>query len=195
MIVSAVVLTSRGSNCGMVRRQAVGSLMARRLSMLIPIAVLGVIPYALHAAFDSSRVGLGAVRWLGLLIVLFGLFVSGFSARLFFTFGLGSPFPWDPPKRFVLTGPYRHVRNPMLLGGFILVLGEGIFFASLSIIGYLLALMLVAHLYIVLHEEKELASRFGHPYLAYKEHVPRWWPKFRWDDDSDTSKREESPRA
>jgi protein-S-isoprenylcysteine O-methyltransferase Ste14 len=156
--------------------------MAQRLSMLIPVTVLGVIPYGLHAAFDPSRVDLGPLRWLGPPIFLVGLFVSGLSAWLFFTFGQGSPAPWDPPKRFVLMGPYRYVRNPMMLGGCFMILGEAIFLASLLIIGYLAVLMPLAHLYIVLHEEKEMAQRFGHPYLAYKQHVPRWRPKFRWDD-------------
>jgi protein-S-isoprenylcysteine O-methyltransferase Ste14 len=68
----------------------------------------------------------------------------------------------------------------MMLGGFLMIVGEAIFFASLPILVYLIALILTGHFYIVGHEEKELARRFGDPYLAYRRHVPRWRPRFRW---------------
>jgi protein-S-isoprenylcysteine O-methyltransferase Ste14 len=155
-------------------------MLSRNLSLLIPITILGIIPYLVHAGFDSPSSIPGMIRWAGVPIFLSGLLLGGWSARIFFTFGQGTPAPWDPPKRFVLMGPYRHVRNPMMLGGFMMIFGETLLFGSLPILAYLAALILFGHIYIVAHEEKELARRFGHPYLAYKRYVPRWLPRFRW---------------
>jgi protein-S-isoprenylcysteine O-methyltransferase Ste14 len=159
----------------------------RKLSLLVPITILGVIPYSVHAAFDSPSITPDIIRWAGIPVFLLGLSVGGWSSRIFFTFGQGTPAPWNPPKRFVLMGPYQHVRNPMMLGGFLMIFGEALFFGSPPILGYLVVLILLEHIYIVAHEEKELARRFGRPYLAYKRHVPRWWPRFRWRDPSTNS--------
>ena len=34
----------------------------------------------------------------------------------FVTKGQGTPAPFDPPREFVASGPYRYVRNPMYIG-------------------------------------------------------------------------------
>lgn len=164
-------------------------MLSRRLSLLIPITILGILPYLVHAGLYSPSPGFGTIRWAGLPIFLSGLLLGGWSARIFFTFGKGTPAPWDPPKRFVLMGPYRYVRNPMMLGGFMIIFGEAFLFGSLPILGYLAVLILLGHIYIVAHEEKELARRFGHPYLTYKGYVPRWWPRFRWPGSSMVDER------
>ena len=49
---------------------------------------------------------------------------------LFVTVEKGTPAPWNPPQKFVVRGVYRHVRNPMIVGGFCILLGEAIFFGS-----------------------------------------------------------------
>ena len=40
--------------------------------------------------------------------------------------GLGAPAPFDAPRRLVAWGPYRHTRNPMYIGGALLLLGFGL---------------------------------------------------------------------
>ncbi len=37
--------------------------------------------------------------------------------------GSGTPAPFDAPKNFVAWGPYKYVRNPMYIGGLILLIG------------------------------------------------------------------------
>src|SRR2546428_14195651 len=46
--------------------------------------------------------------------------------------GLGTPAPFDPPRRLVISGPYRWVRNPMYIGMGIALIGEGIVFSNLT---------------------------------------------------------------
>eukprot|EP00978_Attheya_sp_CCMP212_P047892 scaffold445515_cov59-Attheya_sp.AAC.1 len=48
----------------------------------------------------------------------------------------GTLGPWDPPRTFVVTGPYQYVRNPMLTGVIIILIGEGILLGQAAIIGF-----------------------------------------------------------
>jgi protein-S-isoprenylcysteine O-methyltransferase Ste14 len=40
--------------------------------------------------------------------------------------GLGTPAPIAPTKHLVVSGLYRHVRNPMYLGVLAVVVGQGV---------------------------------------------------------------------
>jgi protein-S-isoprenylcysteine O-methyltransferase Ste14 len=78
----------------------------------------------------------------------------------------------------VAQGIYRHVRNPMISGVILVLLGESVATASLPLFYWFLVFAVVNALYIPLWEEPGLAKRFGEDYLTYKRNVPRWVP--RW---------------
>jgi len=90
--------------------------------------------------------------------------------------GRGTPALFDPPKRFVPHGPYRIVRNPMYTGGVAMLLGLGLYLASVSILLYALAAFLLIHAFVVMAEEPGLRRRFGRDYENYCKTVPRWIP-------------------
>lgn len=90
--------------------------------------------------------------------------------------GRGTPALFDPPKRFVPHGPYRIVRNPMYTGGVAMLLGLGLYLASVSILLYALAAFLLIHAFVVIAEEPGLRRRFGRDYENYCKTVPRWIP-------------------
>ena len=48
------------------------------------------------------------------------------TMMLFAQEGRGTPAPWDPPLQFVVTGPYRYMRNPMLASVVVLILAEAL---------------------------------------------------------------------
>jgi protein-S-isoprenylcysteine O-methyltransferase Ste14 len=102
--------------------------------------------------------------------------------------GLGTPAPFDPPRRLVVTGPYRWVRNPMYLGMGIAMLGEAIVFPHLTrVILIMIALMwLAVSVFIVGFEEPVLRSMFGKDYEAYCREVRRWIPRFKPFDKTQT---------
>ena len=52
----------------------------------------------------------------------------GFALR-----GKGTPAPIDPPKRLVVEGPYRIVRNPMYWSVLFVMLGEALVFRSVAL--------------------------------------------------------------
>jgi protein-S-isoprenylcysteine O-methyltransferase Ste14 len=77
----------------------------------------------------------------------------------------------------VTEGLFRHTRNPMYVGKFLMVLGAGI--AS----NHWLALLAFAGAYslmyqaVTLAEEDYLRSKFGAAFDEYCRRVPRWWPR------------------
>ena len=64
-----------------------------------------------------------------------------------------TPAPIDAPRRLVITGPYRRVRNPMYWGVLLVLLGETIFFESVPLLRYTAFFFLVFHGFVVLVEE------------------------------------------
>jgi protein-S-isoprenylcysteine O-methyltransferase Ste14 len=90
----------------------------------------------------------------------------------------GTPVPFNPPPKLVITGPYAYVRNPMVSGIFILLFGLGFAFKSISL------LFVFAPLFILINvmelkaiEEPELEMRLGKDYLEYKKKTPMFFPK------------------
>lgn len=127
--------------------------------------------------WQGPAVPLGRWRWLGLVPICLGAMLVAWSAVLLVTRGEGTPAPWDPPQRFVLAGPYRYVRNPMMLGLFVILFGEAVVAESVAMLLYLGLVAGAVGWYVVAIEEKGLEARFGDAYRVYKERVPRWLPR------------------
>ncbi|MFN3466539.1 MAG: methyltransferase family protein [Candidatus Brocadiales bacterium] len=151
-----------------------------------PFLVGGIFPYLatyLDVFLTRSGVALppfGQWRWVGVGLFLTGCTLAIVSARLIYASQQWNrqPTPFGVPKRLVLVGPYKYVRNPMFLGMLQIVLGEGLYFQSLGILGYLAGLFLFANLWLIPGEEKRLEGQFGEEYCRYKQEVGRWIP--RW---------------
>jgi protein-S-isoprenylcysteine O-methyltransferase Ste14 len=112
------------------------------------------------------------------------LFAAGFAlftwcVTLFARVGQGTLAPWDPTRRLVAVGPYRHVRNPMIAGVATMLLGEVLFWRSGRLALWACAFVLINHTYFLLAEEPGLERRFGDGYRVYRSHVPRWIPRLR----------------
>ena len=96
---------------------------------------------------------------------------------LFVSRGKGTPAPFDAPKEFVVTGPYRYVRNPMYLGGLLLLAGAGLYLHSPSVLLLSLVVALIVHLFVVFYEEPTLRTKFGTSFESYCAEVRRWIPR------------------
>ena len=123
--------------------------------------------------------GLGGLGLGGLGLGIFGLGICfGFwTASLFVTIGKGTPAPWDPPKKLVVRGPYRHVRNPMITSVLLMLLGEALTLQSWPIGWWGLFFFAANSVYFPLSEEKGLERRFGDDCRTYEANVPRWVPR------------------
>jgi protein-S-isoprenylcysteine O-methyltransferase Ste14 len=114
------------------------------------------------------------LRPVGFVLAAAGALLAAACIATFVTRGRGTPAPFDPPREFVVSGPYRFVRNPMYLGAAAVILGAGFILSSPSIAGLAFAFLLVMHLFAVLHEEPTLAAKFGASYEQYRSSVSRW---------------------
>lgn len=93
--------------------------------------------------------------------------------------GLGTPAIFDPPTKFVPSGPYQFVRNPMYLGYVIMLVGWALYLGSPALLLYAVGVFLLIHAFVVLAEEPGLKKRFGQEYEAYCRAVSRWVPVLR----------------
>ena len=96
---------------------------------------------------------------------------------LFLTTGRGTPAPFDPPKVFVASGPYRYVRNPMYVGAVLALVGGGLIVSSISILILAALFWALAHVMVLLNEEPALEKRFGDSFVQYRREVNRWLPR------------------
>src|SRR5271167_2917352 len=134
--------------------------------------------------FRVEMVGAAHWRWLAALPSVLGFAVALRCIWDFGWTGRGTPAPVAPPKRLVVVGFYRYVRNPMyegFAGGWIglwVVFGQ----ADPVAIAAVVAVALAVHLFIVFYEEPTLRRKFGAAYEEYCRNVDRWWPRVRgWD--------------
>jgi protein-S-isoprenylcysteine O-methyltransferase Ste14 len=115
--------------------------------------------------------------WLGLLAGVLGAWLSLASVSNMLRYGDGTPAPWEPTRRLVLRGPYRYVRNPMMIGVMLILLAEALLLRSWGIAIWLAIFWLLNGFYLPRVEEKGLEQRFGEDYRQYKANVPRWIPR------------------
>ncbi|HTK31458.1 MAG TPA: methyltransferase [Candidatus Saccharimonadaceae bacterium] len=120
---------------------------------------------------------LGAAQFAGVAVEIVGVALALWCIVTFALIGRGTPFPIDPPRRLVVAGPYRYVRNPMYWGAGLALAGAAIFYRSIALAGYALLFVGVMHLFVTLIEERVLGRSFGAEYAEYRRRVRRWWPR------------------
>lgn len=120
---------------------------------------------------------IGVAQAGGMLLAVVGAGVALWCVLTFALIGRGTPAPFDPPRRLVMQGPYRLVRNPMYIGGGLALAGAALFYQSFQLLGYAGLFFLATHLFVVFYEEPTLRRSFGQEYAAYCQTVRRWWPR------------------
>lgn len=153
----------------LIRSLTYGSLFVAVLLVFLPARVL-------EWSGIARPSGIGALQVVGGLVVVGGAAVAVWCVATFVLVGRGTPAPFDPPRRLVVSGPYRWVRNPMYLGAATALLGAALFYESLALAGYAILFLAVAHLFVKKYEEPTLARTFGAEYEAYRARVGRWLP-------------------
>jgi protein-S-isoprenylcysteine O-methyltransferase Ste14 len=171
----------------LLHRAATGTKKTRTLLTPIGLVVFGVFTalFVFAAIFVDRLLGLprllpdGARFPVSIPLVVVGLAVTAWSAFHFLKVQ-GTPVPFNPPPKVVNTGPYRHVRNPMLTGVFLFLFGIGFTVNSVSLVFFFTPLYVLINVWELKKiEEPELIKRLGDEYIEYRRHTPMFIPGCR----------------
>jgi protein-S-isoprenylcysteine O-methyltransferase Ste14 len=146
-------------------------------SLLVPGVVAVGLPLTLARGRPVAASPLLLTLGVGLLAVGLATYIR--CVWDFAVFGRGTPLPLDAPRRLVVRGLYRYMRNPMYLGVLCVAAAWPAILASSWLLVYAAALALAFQLFVVLHEEPRLRVLYGAEYDAYRRTVPRWLPRPR----------------
>jgi len=117
---------------------------------------------------------LPAHNWLAVVLISVGFF-TGITGVMTFRRAKTTTDPTKPHASSMVTwGVYALSRNPMYLGGLIMLLGWAIFLSSALALLFLPAYVLYISRFQIAPEERVLSSLFGQPYAAYQLRVRRW---------------------
>ena len=138
------------------------------MTVLIPFLLLGR-----RVSFTNW----GALQYAALLPMAAGAAILIICIRDFTVQGRGTLAPIDPPTQLVVRGLYRYVRNPMYVGGLVLLLGEALAFRSIPILLWAAVWFTAINGVVLFYEEPALRRKFGESYERYRAAVGRWVPK------------------
>jgi protein-S-isoprenylcysteine O-methyltransferase Ste14 len=153
-----------------VRAATYATLFVALVLIFLPARVLssaGILPPA----------AMGPAQIAGMLLGTAGALFALWCILSFIFIGRGTPAPFDPPRRLVIRGPYRFVRNPMYIGAGFALAGAALYYQSAALLGYIGLLLLITHTFVVVYEEPTLRRMFGNDYEEYCARTGRWWPR------------------
>src|SRR3954453_17630806 len=119
--------------------------------VVAPGTVCGLVPWLITGWRQPGD----SVWWgdaFGWRLVLAGGGVLGHAFVAFAWHGRGTPAPAAPTERLVVTGSYRHVRNPMYVAVLAVVLGQVLLFGSWGLFAYLVVLGLTVDVFVHTYE-------------------------------------------
>ena len=140
---------------------------------------LWLMPQWINLRTSTSFPSQTPSRRLGLIPLVLGAVLAFNCFARFLFAGKGTPAPFDAPRRLVISGPYRYVRNPMYVGVVALILGQALLLGNLRVLEYGLLVWLLFHLFVLLYEEPTLRRTYGVEYDRFLASVPRWIPLLR----------------
>ena len=155
-----------------------GSLFFQHRNCLFTIFYIGILLFTRPAFFlgnpqlDRFAVALGVM--IALVGAAFRLLVIGFAY-----IKRGGKNGRVYADNLVIEGVYAHVRNPMYISNFFIVVGIGIIYGSAWIYFLAIPFFSFAYLAIMVTEEDYLRRRFGAEYDEYCRRVNRFFPNFK----------------
>jgi protein-S-isoprenylcysteine O-methyltransferase Ste14/predicted DCC family thiol-disulfide oxidoreductase YuxK len=162
---------------------------AKTLLLMLPLWGVAFFAWPGLCYVLEGLLGLEGYRFAGPFwqIVGVALFVLGsllhlISNLVLAVYGEGTPLIVDCPRRLVIAGPYRHVRNPMAIAMLAQAVGVGVFLGSPLALLYALVLTALDSGVACPLEDADLERRFGDDYRRYRLRVRSWRPRLRGYD-------------
>jgi protein-S-isoprenylcysteine O-methyltransferase Ste14 len=159
-------------------RRSVAATGAAVFLALAPGTMAGLVPWWITGwRFETPFSPWLAMRWIGGVVLLASAAFLVHAFARFVMDGRGTPAPVAPTERLVVTGVYRHVRNPMYVAVTGAIVGQALLFGQLWLVAYAAAFLAVTAAFVRGYEEPTLARQFPHDYPEYRDAVPGWWPR------------------
>jgi protein-S-isoprenylcysteine O-methyltransferase Ste14 len=162
-------MNARSSSAWLALRSAVWTI-------LLPGFFAGYVPWRFFGVGRATLDPSDPAQLVGLLCGGAGTALLAACIFEFARSGRGTLSPVDPPRRLVVRGLYRYVRNPMYLSVTMIVLGEALVARSAALGVYWALWFIAANLFVRGYEEPTLRRTFGSDYDDYTRRVGRWIP-------------------
>jgi protein-S-isoprenylcysteine O-methyltransferase Ste14 len=138
------------------------------------VLAVAVLMWLISRSAPPLHFDVPAHKWLAAVLVSLG-FVTGMSGVMTFLNAKTTVNPMKPRASSMVTwGVYALSRNPMYLGGLIMLLGWAVFLSNALAFLLLPAYVLYINRFQIAPEERALTALFGQPYAAYQVRVRRW---------------------
>lgn len=149
------------------------------LELKIPPLVLVVITAA--GMWVLSRISpnlyftIPGVVWLSASLIMLGVCLVTLGVWKFRVAGTTlDPRTPGNSENLVIRGVYRHSRNPMYFGFFLVLSAWGFFLGSVYSLLFLPAFIIYMNRFQIVPEERAMHAKFGASYSEYKSRVRRW---------------------
>jgi protein-S-isoprenylcysteine O-methyltransferase Ste14 len=147
------------------------------MTILFPGIVAGYLPYRILAPARVPRLDEWSwAQYGGIAAAAVGAVALLWCIWAFAYHGRGTLAPFDEPRKLVVQGLYRYVRNPMYVGVVLILLGESSFFWSGPLLVYMTLFFVAFNVFVMGFEEPRLRSKYGAEYEEYSVQVGRWLP-------------------
>lgn len=148
--------------------------------IILPFNVTVIIP-SLILYFSKFKYNIPNILQLiaGIVLLFCGLFLAIWTMILFHKIGKGTLAPWAHTKKLVVQGPFKYVRNPMIIGILSILISESLILNTSNIFYWAVLFFIINCIYFKAFEEKQLIRNFGEEYIEYRKNVPMWIPKFK----------------
>jgi protein-S-isoprenylcysteine O-methyltransferase Ste14 len=146
--------------------------------VVAPLMLAGFIPrWVTQWEFRPAFFGVELTRIVGGMLIIVGAPGLLDSFARFALEGRGTPAPIAPPRKLVVSGLYRYVRNPIYIAVVSIILGQALLFGDGRLLWYGALLWVFFHVAVVMFEEPALKQTFGAEYESFRTNVPRWIPR------------------
>lgn len=156
--------------------------MVRMILYSVPTLALFLVglpwlAYRLDVYYPVCHIEIGSLRIIGAVLLVIVVVAYIYCSSILSSRGKGPFVEFDPPREFVSSGPYRWVRNPIVVCVLGMMLASALTWSSTGIFLLFLLTILFTNLQVIILEEPLLRKRFGQEYEEYLKNVPRWIPR------------------
>ncbi len=138
-------------------------------NLLYGSAILAIILYFVFPRFNLVEFPHNLI---GLIFMATGAGLNIIAWQKFMRVGTSERF--EKSKKLVTDGVYRYSRNPMYVGGILILAGLAIFLGNiLAFISPILFFLVIDRVVIPIEDEKT-AGDLGEEYMEYKKRVREW---------------------